>query len=212
MNQNGFLIAIEGIDGSGKTTLSEGLARDLNRRGLKTLCVSSRLIESNVQPSPLLDIRRIIKCKNASRLTEGALLSLYAASLSQRNAEYIIPALEKGTTVIADRLIDTLWVTYSTFIDPDVLKVYLRACTKGVIPNHTFICDIQPQIALQRKLSVDTSLEEVEKIRWTRAKSIADRLRSLCTNKNYTSFNMNALTKTEAVEAAIRVLENQGYI
>jgi len=42
VKQKGYLIAIEGIDGSGKTTLAEGLASKLRQEGSEySMCVEA---------------------------------------------------------------------------------------------------------------------------------------------------------------------------
>lgn len=94
----GRFIVVEGIDGSGKTTLAERLAKDLKRRGrrvLRTREPGSTRVGENIR-SILLDARN----EAMTPLTE---LFLYMASRAQLVDRVIRPALRRGTDVVCDR-------------------------------------------------------------------------------------------------------------
>ncbi len=97
----GALITIEGIDGTGKTTLAAGLAAALRERGLDVLAlrepggvvVSERIRALVMDPELAVDAR--------------AEALLYAAARAQLVAEQLEPALAAGRWVLLDRFVDS---------------------------------------------------------------------------------------------------------
>jgi dTMP kinase len=97
----GRLITIEGLDGSGKTTLADGLERAMAERGLPVLRLrepggvqlSERIRELVADPSLTVHPR-----------TEAL---LFAAARAQLCAELLLPALEAGRWVLLDRFVDS---------------------------------------------------------------------------------------------------------
>jgi dTMP kinase len=93
----GRLITIEGLDGAGKTTLAEGLARALPDALLLREPGGVELSER---------IRTLVK-DPALRVDPRAEALLYAAARAQLVAERVEPALEAGTWVLLDRFVDS---------------------------------------------------------------------------------------------------------
>ena len=94
----GRFIVVEGIDGSGKSTMASRLAGELRARGrnvLRTREPGGTLIGEKVR-TLLLD------AENAA-MVPYAELFLYMASRAQLVDEVIRPALAKGTDVLCDR-------------------------------------------------------------------------------------------------------------
>jgi dTMP kinase len=93
----GRLITIEGLDGAGKTTLAEGLARSLPDALLLRepggVELSERIRALVKDPALLVDAR--------------AEALLYAAARAQLVAERVEPALAAGTWVLLDRFVDS---------------------------------------------------------------------------------------------------------
>jgi dTMP kinase len=96
--RGGLFIAFEGLDGSGKSTLIQGLKDHL--------MVIGRSLTVTREPggTPLAeDIRRLLLRADAEIPVVATELLLYAASRSQHVAGVIRPALEKGDWVLCDR-------------------------------------------------------------------------------------------------------------
>ena len=97
MATRGRLIAVEGIDGAGKTTLAEGIAAALP--DVKVLrepggaVLSERIRELVTDPALEVDPR--------------AEALLYAAARAQLVSEKLLPLLAAGRTVILDRFVDS---------------------------------------------------------------------------------------------------------
>src|SRR5690349_2142879 len=99
-----MLIAFEGIDGSGKTTLSNALAKELRRRGV----VLFHARENGELSSPIASQIRLITQNPANlALTPEAEFLLYAAREAQLLAEVVRPHLLAGEVVFCDRSLYT---------------------------------------------------------------------------------------------------------
>lgn len=93
------LIAIEGADGVGKTTLIEGLVKHYQAKGLQTLDTkASGGTELGVK------LRQILLEASEELCIESEAL-LFAAGIYQSVAKVITPALEQGVLVFCDRYI-----------------------------------------------------------------------------------------------------------
>jgi dTMP kinase len=94
----GRFIVVEGIDGSGKSTMAARLARDLSRRGRRVVRTrepgGTRLGES---------IRAVLLDAKNSEMVPMTELFLYMASRAQLIDEIIRPALARGADVVCDR-------------------------------------------------------------------------------------------------------------
>jgi len=91
----GKLIVVEGLDGSGKSTQMEMLKEELEAKGLKVVITtwnSSDMVSDAVK-----------KAKKAQTLTPKTFSLLHASDLADRLDKTILPALEEGSIVLADR-------------------------------------------------------------------------------------------------------------
>ncbi|WP_026909566.1 dTMP kinase [Patulibacter minatonensis] len=97
----GRLITIEGLDGSGKTTLADGLEAALLERGLPVL----RLREpGGVELSERI---RALVADPALDVHPHTEALLFAAARAQLCAELLVPALREGRWVLLDRFVDS---------------------------------------------------------------------------------------------------------
>jgi dTMP kinase len=97
----GGLITIEGLDGAGKTTLAQSLARELSARGLR--------VELLREPGGVQLSERIRELVKDPSLTVGARAEalLYAAARAQLVQERVLPLLREGKLVLLDRFVDS---------------------------------------------------------------------------------------------------------
>ena len=96
---SGLLIAVEGLDGSGKSTQIELLLRHLTRQGLA-------VHRSNWNSSPAVH-PLIRKLKAERRLTPHAFALVHAADFADRYEREILPRLRLGIHVLCDRYVGT---------------------------------------------------------------------------------------------------------
>ncbi|HEU0316875.1 MAG TPA: dTMP kinase, partial [Solirubrobacteraceae bacterium] len=97
----GRLITIEGIDGSGKTTLAAALQRALVERvGDVELLREPGGVVASERVRHLVKDPEVLLCDRAEAL-------LYAAARAQLVTERLVPLLESGTWVLLDRFVDS---------------------------------------------------------------------------------------------------------
>lgn len=144
----GIFVSIEGIDGSGKTTLKQELIAHFSGQ-MEVMGIrepgGTRVSE---------EIRRILlDGENHSMLPRTEAL-LYAAARSQVVEELIRPALESGTMVIADRYMDSTiaYQGYGRGLDFQFLSSLNQLCTGGLSPDLTLLLDLDTYIARSRTL------------------------------------------------------------
>ncbi len=150
-----MLISFEGIDGSGKTTLSRKVYSFLRDKGFDV----SLYREPGGTPAGE-EIRKIVI---EDRLSERAELLLFEASRAQLVETRIIPDLKRGAVVLIDRFVDST-IAYQGFgrgIDLELIKELNDFASFGIEPDLTFILDIEPSIALTRTKR-ETHFESLE--------------------------------------------------
>ena len=97
--EQGLLIAVEGLDGSGKSTQVELLMRHLRLRGVS-------VHRSNWNSSPTVHpLTRHLKSLRA--LDPPGFALVHAADFADRYEREILPRLRVGTTVLCDRYVGT---------------------------------------------------------------------------------------------------------
>ena len=142
-----MFVSFEGIEGCGKTTQVELLARLLSKRGIPHIITREpggtrlgRLIRS-ILLDPAHD--------EIDPLTE---LFLYAADRAQHTAEVIRHALEARQWVICDRFADatTVYQGYLPGQDLDLVKQLNDLATRGLWPNLSFLLDCPVEVGLER--------------------------------------------------------------
>lgn len=151
----GILITLEGIDGSGKSTLHASL-KDL-------LADLDPLMTREPGATWVGDqVRRAIK-EQIDPITEA---TLFVADHAAHLAKVVRPALAEGRLVISDRYSDSRYAYQSVTLQgivPEPEK-WLRAMHNGwtIVPDKTFLCVLPIDEALTR-LKPDSEREHFEK-------------------------------------------------
>jgi dTMP kinase len=137
----GTLITIEGLDGAGKSTLSESLAAELAARGLRVELLRE---PGGVELSER--IRALVK-DPALEVSPRAEALLYAAARAQLVAERLEPLLEEGTTVLLDRFVDSSLAYQGGGRDLGIEQVRaINMFATGMLePDRTLLLRISPQ-------------------------------------------------------------------
>lgn len=144
----GKFITIEGNDGSGKTTVLEGIKRELINQGFDVLMTrepgGSVIAEK---------IRQVILDKNNLAMDKRTEALLYAASRRQHIMEVILPALKANKIVLCDRFIDSslAYQGYARGIGIDEVYNMNVFATEGLLPDLTIYISVRPSVGITRK-------------------------------------------------------------
>jgi dTMP kinase len=137
----GRLIAVEGIDGSGKSTQLQLLARWLRAQGYPvhyTEWNSSRLVR-----------RALGRGKRKNLLTPTTFSLLHAVDFADRFTYQILPPLKAGMIVLADRYVFT---------------AFARDVARGVHPQwvrSVYRFALRPDLTLYFRVPIEVSLERL---------------------------------------------------
>ena len=155
--KRGFLLTLEGPEGSGKSTHSKLLASYLTQKGIRTYC--TREPGSTALGEKMRQLLLSPMHKNMSIRTE---LLLYEAARAQHVDEIIIPALGKNIAVICDRFYDATFAYqgYGRKIDLNIVKYINDFAVNKVKPDLTILLDIDVNVGLKKSshLSKDSFL------------------------------------------------------
>jgi dTMP kinase len=143
-------IDFEGIDGSGKTTLSNRLADYLKKQGIPVHHARDRgVFRSEISRA----IRDLTRDPRFLRMTDVTELLLYVARDAQMIEEFIRPKLLPGHVVFSDRYL------YSTIshshhgrgIDRAAVESVINLAAGGLWPDLVVYCDVDPLTSRIRK-------------------------------------------------------------
>lgn len=135
------MIAIEGIDGAGKTTQADLLERFLGRRGLEVV----RSKEPTTGPWGM----KVRNSKFTARLSEDEELECFINDRREHVETLVRPALERGAAVIIDRYYySTVAYQGARGLDPKALLARNRAFAPR--PHLVVLLDLEPTAGLAR--------------------------------------------------------------
>jgi dTMP kinase len=150
VSARGKFITFEGLDGSGKSTQVEKLARSLRARGVSV--VVTREPGGTTTGEKIRDVLLHSATAGLSPLTEMALMF---ASRAQHIHEVILPALAEGRVVLCDRFTDST-------------EAYQGAGrklgTRPVLQLHEILCgNLQPDLTIVLDNEVSFSIERARR-------------------------------------------------
>ena len=150
MSPRGKFITFEGLDGSGKSTQIEKLARSLRAHG-----VSVSVTREPGGTAAGEKVREVILHSATSGLSPLAEMALMFASRAQHIHEVILPALAEGRVVLCDRFTDST-------------EAYQgggrKLGSKPVLQLHEILCgNLQPDLTLLLDNEVSFSVERARR-------------------------------------------------
>jgi len=132
-------ITFEGIEGSGKTTVSKEVRRSLESAGVAVTHAREPggTAVSEAIRGLLLDPRR-------TEMDPRAELFLYLASRAQLVAEVIRPALAAGRSVVCDRYLDAsvAYQGWARGLGEEFVDGLNAAAVGNAVPDRTFLLDL----------------------------------------------------------------------
>lgn len=164
-NYKGLYIALEGIDGSGKSSQTEAVTAYLQKKGKEVVVTREPRKDSGELQKVISDV-----LVGKIKLPPLAIQYLFTADRIVNQEQIVIPALKAGKTVIADR---SLWsiIPYSLAdlkldLNPQTAEFMLvgqgvlSAYHQTIVPDQVFFLDISVDKAMER-LSLKSSRKEI---------------------------------------------------
>ncbi|MGQ9591677.1 MAG: dTMP kinase [Planctomycetota bacterium] len=143
-------IDFEGIDGSGKTTLSNRLAQLLKERGIPVHHArDGGVFRSEISK----EIRTLTRDPRHLRMSDVTEFLLYVARDAQMIDEFIRPKLLPGNVVFSDRYLYSA-ITHSHHargLPREEVDSVLRLAARGLWPDLVVYCDVDPLTSRIRK-------------------------------------------------------------
>ncbi len=154
----GKFITFEGTDGSGKTTQIKLLEEYIKNKGYELVLTRE---PGGTKVSEL--IRDLVLDPSNSEIMPLTEMIMYSASRAQHVSQLIKPAIEAGKIVICDRFVDSSYAYQGNGrgVDLKVIADVNRVAIDGMSPDITFFLDIDPEIAIKRRINA-TGADRIE--------------------------------------------------
>lgn len=139
-------LALEGVDGSGKSTVGNALVAALGERGYDAILVrepgGTTLGEA---------VRALLL--DSETLDDWAEVFLFAAQRAELAREVVAPALAADTWVVSDRTYysSIAYQGRARGLGEDRVRLINEIGLDGVLPDHVFVLDVEPAVALSRQ-------------------------------------------------------------
>lgn len=153
MINKGLFITIEGPDGSGKSTIINGIEKWLQNIFKKPYLITKE--PGSPHNDACIKMRKMLLDPDV-KLVNGAEMFLMLADRMQHVWEVLIPALNKNKVVISDRYYDSTYAYQGWGRrggEPDTLKQIQglnEIATSGLIPDLTILVMVDPKTGIER--------------------------------------------------------------
>lgn len=144
--KNGLFITFEGADGCGKTTQLNLLAEFLRKKGFEVI------ITREPGGKGLGEKIREILLNYDGDVSANCEAFLFLADRAQNIDIVVKPAIESGKIVLCDRHTDSTiaYQGYGRGVDLERAKMLNKIATSGIIPDLTFVFDIDVETSMSR--------------------------------------------------------------
>jgi len=150
-----MFVTLEGVEGSGKTTVAKRLVAILEEHGYEVIYTrepgGNQIAEA---------IREIVLDPQNTDMDVRTEALLYAAARRQHLVNVVEPALKASKVVICDRFVDSsiAYQGYGRQIGPELIESINDFAIAGKRPDLTFLIDVRPEVGLAR-INQDKSRE-----------------------------------------------------
>ena len=146
----GRYIAIEGVDGSGKSTVAtalEGRLLDLGQRVVRVREPGGTPVGEAVRELLL----------HSDSLDVWAEVMLFAAQRAELAKTVVRPAIDEGAWVISDRSYysSIAYQGRARGLGEELVRSINEMGLEGVLPDWVFVLDVDPSVALERQSDPD---------------------------------------------------------
>ena len=154
--ERGLFFALEGGEGSGKSSAAQRLAVALSAQGYD--------YELTLHPGGTAlgrKIREMLLHRQEFDLTAEEQLQLFAIDFCINLREAILPAVSRGAVVIADRYTASTraYQGVAGELDKDFVEERLKFWTEGIEPDRYYLIDIEPALGLARSTGGGDKIE-----------------------------------------------------
>ncbi|MDL1958691.1 MAG: dTMP kinase [Deltaproteobacteria bacterium] len=141
-NPHGFFVVVEGIDGTGKTTLARNIYIRLRKRGFPAIFT--------FEPTDGLWGEKLRRSFSApGRLTPKEELELFLKDRKEHVEKIIRPSLERKKIVVCDRYyFSTMAYQGARGLDPEAIRKTNE--TFAPIPDLVLLLELDPEAAIKR--------------------------------------------------------------
>lgn len=144
----GLFIALEGPDGSGKSTIIKLIGNYLKDKGIEFVMTR--------EPGGTLigeEIRHIVLDEKNTGISDETEALLYAAARGQHVHEKILPSLEKGKLVLCERFVlsSLAYQGVGRGLGIERVKAINDFAIRGVYPDLILFFYVDPEVTLERK-------------------------------------------------------------
>ena len=142
-----MFLALDGLDGTGKSTQQRLLCDWLRQRGHDVVACR------DPGTTPLGErLRTVLLAHDLMAIDRRAEMLLYMAARAQLVDELITPALAAGKTVVSDRylLANVVYQGHAGGLDPEAIWRVGQVATGGLLPKLVMVLDMPPDAALAR--------------------------------------------------------------
>lgn len=154
-----MFITFEGPEGGGKSSQISMLADFLQTNGF------SVYVTREPGGTPIGDqIRDVLHAVSNTDMVAATEFLLYSASRAQLVRERILPALEAGRIVLCDRYADSTiaYQGYGRGLDLPLVRQITTFATGGLVPDLTFLLDIDVERGLARRIDGDAEMNRLD--------------------------------------------------
>lgn len=168
-----MFVVIDGIDGSGKDTILDAWVEHLIAEGKKVLNLKSWWSKQHAHPQPedLQDCEVLISTEptftwvgaairfemiqKGRSYSPQAIAEAYALDRLILYKRVILPALQRGALVLQSRSVSSSLAYQTAMGDPPLSPEYVSSIPGNAFalkhaPDHLFICDLDPAVAMKR--------------------------------------------------------------
>lgn len=144
----GLFIALEGPDGSGKSTIIKLIGNYLKDKGIEFVMTR--------EPGGTLigeEIRHIVLDEKNTGISDETEALLYAAARGQHVHEKILPSLEEGKLVLCERFVlsSLAYQGVGRGLGIEKVKAINDFAIRGVYPDLILFFHVDPEVTLERK-------------------------------------------------------------
>lgn len=157
------LIVLDGVDGSGKTSIAKGLVQRINQEGLTTHYVAS-LGETGIAKT----VRE--RLYDGSALSPDTLAVYMAAAMTDTYLSTILPLLQQGDYVVVDRWLPSYYVYQCRYGGTQISQILYQSHLTRILPDPTYYFYItasaevcEKRLAQRESLSRYDTLDDYDK-------------------------------------------------